>query len=91
MASPTGSNGAATNGNGATSLVALGREPGQVSLVATSSASGSAFDENQPMVAVAPGGEWSRFKSYGVLAVRPAIVALPALSACACGTHTPGP
>jgi hypothetical protein len=59
------------NGNGATSLVALGREPGAVSLVA----SGSAFDENQPMVAVAPGGEWSRFKSYGVLSVRPAFEA----------------
>ena len=75
MASPAGSssNGVAANGNGngasATSLIALGREPGAVSLVA----SGSAFDENQPMVAVAPGGEWSRFKSYGVLSVRPAI------------------
>ena len=74
VALPGGNNGNG-NGNGSgvtsTSLVALGRPAEQSnSLLGSAPASSEAFDENQVIVAVAPGGDWSRFKTYGVLAVR---------------------
>lgn len=74
VALPGGNNGNGNgNGNGvtSTSLVALGRPAEQSnSLVGSAPAASEAFDENQVIVAVAPGGDWSRFKTYGVLAVR---------------------
>lgn len=63
------------NGNGASSSSA-----GSLALVPATAAVGESalekqndafsFDENAPIVAEAPGGEWSRFRYYGVVAVR---------------------
>lgn len=65
-----GSNG---NGSGSVALMKLGTAPSDGALVAApASEAAFAFDENAPVVAEAPGGQWSRFKSYSVFAVRAA-------------------
>ncbi len=46
----------------------LGTGPGEA--LAAVPGQGFGFDENQPVVAEAPGGEWSRFKTYSIFAVR---------------------
>jgi hypothetical protein len=64
--------GASNNGNGgaasSTALMTLGTGPGEA--LAAVPGQGFGFDENQPVVAEAPGGEWSRFKTYSIFAVR---------------------
>ena len=67
-------NGGFANGNGAgpgVALMKVGSGPGEVALEAPST-DAFAFDENQPIVAEAPGGEWGRFKTYSTFAVRAA-------------------
>jgi len=69
VAAPSGVADSSSNGTGpALSLVKLGSEPAGLAVVAGEQQAYT-FDDNV-IVAEAPGGEWSRFKSYSVLAVR---------------------
>ena len=62
----TGGNGNGVSSSGSVALMKMTvLEP-----LAENSNDAFTFDENAPIVAEAPGGEWSRFRYYGVVAVR---------------------